>query len=160
MGRTLLVGAVAIRKDQVRSALRMPFLGLLYVGRGDNVRMRERSLKDLGVRETRYDEARGIWFFKLALHDDDLPNASFEPLWRFIETLPAVPGGAFVASRDDWQDDVRWFAFVSDGRAVERQVSELDTEEARFVTPSQAKEIIAKLPWTPAAEVISMLATS
>jgi hypothetical protein len=138
----------------------MPFLGLFYVSRGDNVRLRERSLKDLGAGDTRYDEARGIWFFNLVLHDDDLPNANFEPLRRFIETVPAVPGGAFVASRDDWQDDVRWFAFVSDGRAVERQVSEMVTEDARFVTAARAKEIIAKLPWTPAVEVISSLTSS
>lgn len=160
MGRTYLAGAVAIPKDQVRRVLKMPFLGLFYVGRGDTVRLRERSLKDLGARETRYDEARGIWFFKLELHDDDLHNANFDPLRKFIETVPAVPGGAFVASRDDWQDDVTWFAFVCDGRAVERRVSEMSTEDSQFVTPAQAKQLIAKLPWTPAVEVISALAES
>jgi hypothetical protein len=159
MGRSYLAGAVAIPEDQVRRVLRMPFLGLFYVGRGDNVRLRERSLKDLGVSDTRYDEARGIWFFKLVLHDDDLANASFDPLRKLIETVPSVPDGAFVASRDDWQDGVSWFAFVSDGRAVEWRVSETVTaDDEGFVTAAQAREIIAKLPWTPAVEVISALA--
>jgi len=43
---------------------------------------------------------------------------------RFLETVPSVPGAAFVAARDDWQDEFGWFALVIDGRAKNLMVSD------------------------------------
>jgi len=157
MGRTHLAGALAIAKNQLRDAMKAPFLGLCSVGRGGNVVVRQRSIEDLEPRESRYDEARGVWFFELDLHDDDLPNASFDPLMKFLEAVPTVPGAAFVAARDDWQDEASWFALVLEGRAVGRRVTEGPIEAPHFVSRAQAMELVARLNWQPANEVLASL---
>ena len=156
MGRTYLAGAISIEKDGLRQAKRSPFLGIYVEGRSGDVYLREKSLSDLTLRESRYDERRGIWFFKVELHDDDLPNASYECLERFLETVPSVPGAAFVAARDDWQDEFDWFALVIDGRARYLMVSDQAGSDL-LVTRKQATELIARLNWQPTYEVIESL---
>ena len=156
MGRTYLAGAISVEEDSLREAKRRPFLGIYVEGRSGDVYLREKSLSDLKLRESRYDARRGIWFFKVELHDDDLPNASYAPLDRFLETVPSVPGSAFVAARDDWQDEFSWFALVIDGRARNLMVSNQAGSDL-LVTREQAAELIARLNWPPSYEVIEAL---
>jgi hypothetical protein len=147
MGRTFVAGAFSITKDRLSAAMRAPFLGLLYANLLGQTRERVRSIKDLKPTTTRYDEARGLCFFELELHDDDLPNASFEPLLQFLATVPSVPGEVFIAGRDDWQATASWYALVLDGEA----------QELPYLEPAKAAELVTRLAWPPATDVLALL---
>jgi len=155
MGQTYLAGAISLEKHRIREAKHCPFLGIYFEGRSGDFYVREESLSDLKLRESRYDKTRGVWFFKVQLHDDDLPNASYEPLLKFLATVPSNPGTAFIAARDDWQDKFGWFALVLDGRATHQFV--FDQAGDNMVTREQAMELIARLNWQPAYEVLESL---
>jgi hypothetical protein len=61
-----------------------------------------------------------------------------------------------VASRDDWQDEFSWFALVIDGRAKHLIVSDQEGDDL-LATRTQATELIARLNWQPAYEVLASL---
>ena len=151
VGRTFLAGAVSIEKGRLREAKRRPFLGLYVEGTNGDIYVREFSLSGLRLRKSAYHESRAVWFFNAELHDDDLPNASFDPLRKYLETVPSVPGVAFVAARDDWQEKFSWFALVLDGHATISFVSNQPDERAR------AMDLIARLKWQPAYELLESL---
>ena len=96
VGRTFLAGAVSIEKGRLREAKRRPFLGLYVEGTNGDIYVREFSLSGLRLRKSAYHESRAVWFFNAELHDDDLPNASFDPLRKYLETVPSVPGAALL----------------------------------------------------------------
>lgn len=147
MGRTFVAGAFAIGKDKLSTAMRAPFLGLGYANSLGQTRERVRSLKDLKATATRYDEVRGLCFFELELHDDDLPNASYEPLMTFLVSMPSVPGAVFIAARDAWQAAATWYALVLDGRP----------QQLPFLEPATAAALLVRLAWPPATEVLALL---
>jgi hypothetical protein len=164
-GRTILCGGIRLSNAAFKKAQETPLMEMTFMASDDpdeiDVVMKGVKAKDLfspgrddEYREwakNDYDAGAKLWVFGVSLHDDELPNANTDGLFKSLSKLKDKPGTDFVVAVTEGHLSQAWRIDQGGG-------AEIDYEDLPKI-PSALSSLIFKARYDEAVGKVSALLT-
>lgn len=158
-GRTILCGGIHLSNAAFKKAQETPLLEMSVMASDDpdeiDVVMKGVKAKDLFATDddeyrqwakNHYDAKAKQWVFGVSLHDDDLPNANTDGLFKSLSELKDEAGTDFVVALAEWSGQLEMAWRIDKGSGAEiKDLPKLPKNISSLIAEGKYEEAVGKV---------------